>query len=433
MNHPRRLLAGVAVLTLAASATVVTVRANRAGTSPGTSAAAAETTSTPGQLTAAAELARKRAVDALLAARATAVLRGDLKGFMAPVDAKQAELVARQNLLFTNLRKFGFASLSYFTADKFDGGPGLKDRFGSTTFSTRVMMRYRITGLDPKPAQTDLGYTFARRGSAWVLVDDVDTDSLLSQDGHRQPWDFQEVSLARRGPVVVVVDKKEAALGAKVAKVAESAVTSVRRHWKRPWNGAVLVVAMPDTRVMSTIWTSGNGDGWTIAAKAVTLFAGEQLGKPLGAPIGSRIVVNPALRKKLDKDLLVHEMTHVATVSLGTRAPIWLVEGLAEYVRCRAIEDDPHWTVDPYRKTVRTKFLLGLKALPDESRFDANADAAYGTSWWTVEYLAAKLGEKKLAALYADAAAHGSTDALLTKYTGKTSAELAAAVRNFKD
>jgi hypothetical protein len=434
MNHPRRLIAGVATLALAASAAVVAVRARAGDAPPGSSAvaAAATPTTTPGELTAAETAVRKRAIDKLLSGRAKAVLGGDLQAFLAPVDAKQAELVARQRLLFVNLRKFGFSSLNYLMADTFDPVARLTAKYGPTTFSTRVMMRYQIAGLDPKPVQTDVGYTFVQRSGAWVLVEDNASEELLSADGHRQPWDFQEVSLVRRGKVVVVVDKKEAALGGKIAKVAGSAVSAVRRHWARPWNGAVLVVAMPDSRVMATLWTTGRGSGWTIAAKAVTLYQGEQLGKPVGVPIGSRIVVNPALRKNLDKDLLVHEMTHVATATLGIRAPIWIVEGLAEYVRCRAIEDDPHWTVDPYRKTVRSKYLPKLTAIPDNDLFDADADRAYGSSWWFVEYLASKLGEKGVASLYADLAQHGSTDAVLVKHTGKTSAELVAAVKKFR-
>ncbi|TCC21328.1 hypothetical protein [Kribbella sindirgiensis] len=433
MNHQKRLYAGVAALALTASGAVVAVRALH-GDGPAGSSAVAATPSTagrtPGELRAAEKAARKKAVDAVLARRAVAVQKGDLKGFLATVDPKQAALVARQRLLFTNLRKFGFGTLQYFTVDTFEQVPTMVEKFGAAAYSTRVMMRYQIAGLDPRPVQTDLGYTFVRRNAAWVLADDTATDEFLSEAGHRQAWDFDEVQVVRRDKVVVVVDKREASLGAKVAKVADQAVTSVRRHWKRPWNGAVLVVAMPQERVMSTLWTAGSGDGWTIAAKAVTLFEGEQLGKPVGRPIGSRIVVNPALRKKLEKDLLVHEMTHVATATLGLNAPIWAVEGLAEYVRCRSIEDDPHWSVDPYRKRVRTKYLPKLTALPGERVFADDADQAYGTSWWIVEYLADKLGEKKLATLYTDLAQHG--ESVLKKNTGLTTAQIVAGAKKFK-
>lgn len=432
MKHPRRLLAAVAALALAGTAGAVVV--TRSGDQPaGSTAAALGAPSHSAELTDAEKKSRQREVDLLLGKRAAAVLKGDLNGFLAAVDPKQPKLVARQRLLFTNLRKFGFATLRYVTADSWPT-PRLAEKYGPSTFSTRVMMRYQIAGLDPKPVQTDLGYTFVRRDNLWVLVEDGGADEMLSRDGHRQPWDFQEVALVRRGKVVVVVNQRELALGQKIAGVSEGAVAAVRRHWPRGWNGSVMVVAMPEPQVMATVWTSGRG--WTIAAKAVTLYEGEQLGRPSGPPVGSRIVINPSLRKDLDEDLLVHEMTHVATVPIGQLVPLWLVEGLAEYVRCRSVEDDPEWTVDPYRRTVKSKYLPGLKALPDRDDFDANGDRAYGQSWWAVEYLADDLGMKKVAALYTDLAVHGGTDAayaaILKRHTGKTPAQLTAAVRKFR-
>jgi hypothetical protein len=427
MNHPRRLLAALAALALAATASVVVIRSERGGSS-GASAAAA--VASPGPLTDAEKEARKAQIDVLLAGRANAVLKGNLRGFLAVVDPKQPQLVARQRVLFTNLRKFGFAKLTYFAAEERQV-PELT-KYGPDAFTTRVMMRYQLAGLDAKPVQTDLGYTFVQRAGVWVLVEDSAIDAELSRDGHRQPWDYQEIAVVRRGKVVVVVDKREVALGEKIAKVSQGAVDAVRRHWPRPWSGAVMVVAMAEPRVMSLLWTSGSGSGWTVAAKAVTLYDGEPIGPKTRAPVSSRIVVNPAVRKQLTEDLLAHEMTHVATTPIGSFTPIWLVEGLAEYVRCASIEDDPHWTVDPYRKMVRSKYLPGMKVLPGPAEFDASGDKAYGQSWWITSYLESKLGEKGVASLYTDLAQHNSTATILKKHTGKTQAELIAAVKKYK-
>jgi hypothetical protein len=432
MNHPKRLYAGVAVLALAVTAGVFAVRSDHGGARGGSAAAAG--VATPGVLTDAQKKARKAQIDLVLAERATAVLKGDLRGFLAAVDPKQPALVARQRLLFTNLRKFGFTKLTYFAADERQV-PELT-KYGPGAFTTRVMMRYELAGLDAKPVQTDLGYTFVRRGDAWILVEDSAIDAELSRDGHRQAWDFEEVAVVRRGKVVVVVDQRELALGQKIAQVSQGAVDAVRRHWPRPWNGAVMVVAMAEPRVMAVLWSSGSGSGWTIAAKAVTLYDGEPVGPRRTTPVSSRIVVNPAVRKQLDKDLLAHEMTHVATTPIGNYVPIWLVEGLAEYVRCASIEDDPQWTVDPYRKQVRTKYLPAMKVLPTQAEFDADGDRAYGQSWWITSYLQSKLGGKGLASLYTDLAQHNTTataySTILKKHTGKTPAALVAAAKEFK-
>src|SRR5207249_89320 len=85
----------------------------------------------------------------------------------------------------TGRRQFGLSTLQYFTADAFEPVPALVAKFGTAAFSTRVMMRYQISGLDPRPVQTDLGYTFVQLAGAWVLVDDTGTDEFLTEAGHR--------------------------------------------------------------------------------------------------------------------------------------------------------------------------------------------------------------------------------------------------------
>ncbi|GAA1659560.1 hypothetical protein GCM10009744_61150 [Kribbella alba] len=435
INQRRRLFAGVAAVALVATAGfVVATRSGDSGTPRGNTAAAAEAS---GSLTDAQKVVRKREVNVLLVQRSNAVLHGDMKSFLAAVDPAQSTLVARQRTLFVNLRKFDFASLRYSLADERKTA-ALTEKYGPTTFSTRLMMRYQLTGLDASPVQTDLGYAFVKRDGRWIIVADNAIDGTLSRDGHRQPWDFKEIAVVRRGKVVVVVDKSEVALGNKIAQSSEGAIAAVRRHWPRPWSGAVMVVAVPEARVMATVWSTGTGTGtgWTVAAKAVTLYDGEPLATKTTPPVGSRIVVNPSVRKNLDQDLLVHEMTHVATVPIGYLAPVWLVEGIAEYVRCHAIEDDPHWTVDPYRKAVRTKYLPSLKVLPGQKEFDVDGDKSYGQSWWATEYVASKVGVKGMASLYTDLAVHGTSPAayesIIRKHTGETSTQLAAAVRKFK-
>ncbi|MFB6722380.1 hypothetical protein ACFCV3_19545 [Kribbella sp. NPDC056345] len=426
MKHPGRLVAGVTTLAIAGAVAVVGVRLQQGAAAPSGEVAAIKATPAPATPTESPQ--RKQEINKLLSARAAAVRKGDLKAFVAAVDVK---LLPKQRQLFANLRQFGFTKLEYVLAEP-RPAPLLTAKFGPTTFSSRVLMRYQLTGLDPKPAQTDVAYTFVRRSAGWVLVDDSSIDEVLSRDGHRQPWDYQPITVVRRGKVSVVVAKREAALGQKIAVAAEQAVRGVRRHWPRPWDGSVMVVAMPEPQVLAMLWLSGSGKGWTIAAKDVPIYDQDPVRERKTAPVGSRIVVNPAVRKELDKDLLAHEMTHAASVLLGDYAPMWMVEGYAEYVRCAVIEDDPGWTVDPYRKSVR-KTLASMTALPGPREFSAAGSRSYGQSWWVVEYLVDKLGEKKVAALYVDLASHASgADAILKKHSGMTPAQLLAAVKKFR-
>ena len=116
--------------------------------------------------------------------------------------------------------------------------------------------------------------------------------------------------------------------------------------------------------------------------------------------------------------------------------PIPVVEGVAEHVRFSAIEDDPEWTVDPYRKTVRTKDLPKMKVLPDSEEFHRHGAQAYARAWWAVEYLVSKVGINGVASLYADLAAHNTGpaaySAIMKRHTGMTPAGFTAAVKTFK-
>jgi hypothetical protein len=434
-----RLVSGVVVLAVVGTAVTVGVSRSHDGAAQvpqAHAAAVARTTAAPGKLSDAQKAVRRRQVDVVLARRATAVLKGDQKAFLSTVDPRQSALVKRQRTLFLNLRKIGFASLRYFVAEDWEA-PAQIDKHGPTTFPTRVMMRYRLAKVDPRPVQTDVGYVFVRRGTRWILVEDGALDEVLGASGHQQPWDFGEIAVVRRGSLVIVVDKAEATLGRKIARTTAGAVKAVRRHWPEPWSGAVMVVAMSNPKVIAFLWEGGGVEnGWTIAAKAVAQFDGDPRKAHTGRPVSSRVIINPAERKGLDEELLVHELTHVATLSIGRFTPQWLAEGTAEYVRCRSIEDDPHWTVDPYRRRVRSKYLAPMKVLPGPEEFYRHGDRSYGQSWWVVEYLVARKGIAGLAALYTDLGAHNTSRAayaaIIKRHTGKTPQQLTAAVKKFK-
>src|SRR5687768_18472823 len=110
MKHPRRLVAVLTTLAVAGAVAVVGVRLQQGAAAPGGQAVAVK--AKPGVDTA----ARKQQINKLLSARAAAVRKGDVKAFIAAVDGKDKKLVARQRMLFSNLRQFGFVKLEYSLA-----------------------------------------------------------------------------------------------------------------------------------------------------------------------------------------------------------------------------------------------------------------------------------------------------------------------------
>ena len=94
-----------------------------------------------------------------------------------------------------------------------------------------------------------------------------------------------------------------------------------------------------------------------------------------------RVVVNPALADQpaLERRLtLTHEMVHVATRSGSSPAPLWAVEGLAEYVAYRA---EPRGRAEAERALAAA---LRRDGLP--SRLPTDADLGSGATDVTVAY-----------------------------------------------
>jgi hypothetical protein len=98
------------------------------------------------------------------------------------------------------------------------------------------------------------------------------------------------------------------------------------------------------------------------------------------------------------RDRLVrHELTHVAIGENDDRAPVWLSEGLAEYVSVQSLP--------PEKRTISEAAIdaarRGVTEMPADDSFNdagtpARASANYGIAWFACEYLAASHGEVTL-------------------------------------
>ena len=113
-----------------------------------------------------------------------------------------------------------------------------------------------------------------------------------------------------------------------------------------------------------------------------------------GGPVSSyRIVLSPHVLDESDEvlDRLVrHELTHVALGDHARGVPLWLAEGLAEYVSVRPVA--------PAERRLQTDALnlaaAGVADVPSDSEFGgAHAEGWYAVSWWVCEYIAATYGE----------------------------------------
>ncbi|WP_241994874.1 hypothetical protein [Kribbella sp. VKM Ac-2568] len=377
--------------------------------------------------------ARSAGVEKVLAARAEAVRLNKPAGFLANVDPGNKSLVARQKLLFSNLRQFGFASLRYEQLrEQFD--QTLVDKYGPSTYLVAVAMAYQIKGIDPQPVRTMLGYTFTEKpNGGWMLVSDTDLDHLLPRGSHQEAWDIGEVLVKRAPRVLVVVERGQTRLADSLLAKAGSAVKAVSKSWPSGWTGSGVVIALDDKVVRGADYTLPKNaeDALAMATWVYRTLPGEVSG--MGERADSYVVINPRNRSRVDARTLAHEFTHVATAPYGPYAPRWLVEGAATYVEFLPMDGATNLALDNYRREVRTKYLAKAKSLPVDNLFFQNSTSSYPLSWLAVDYLFTKYGGTEVGTLYQEMAALGSTQAernrIMLEHVGITEATLFQALR----
>lgn len=389
---------------------------------------------TAGSSAAVAAARRQHAIDGLLKRRAQAVRSGNELLFLADVDPANTMLRNEQRVLFANLVELGLDELSYQQADeRFD--QSVVHTHGPSTYLVRVLMTYRIDKIDAEPVRTELGYTFVQKAGRWLLVDDDDIDDELGPGAHQEPWDLGRFEVHRSPRVMVLVDKGNTRRAKQIGVEAREALQTVSAYWPRTWQGSVLVAALNEVNVRDARFADEDVESAASATSTYSSLPGERTAD--GEIAGAYIVINPSQRSQIDEILLSHEFTHVATADLGGYEPLWLAEGVAEYVSWKGIEaisgaaEVADWEAD-----VVEDALPAMTALPADSGFYDNQGDVYGVSWLAVRHLVKHLGVDRVLELYSDIARHGvdqaSRDRIMLAHTGLTEASLFLALKSYK-
>jgi hypothetical protein len=122
-------------------------------------------------------------------------------------------------------------------------------------------------------------------------------------------------------------------------------------------------------------------------------------------------VVSPAAYPKLNEIgrhvVLTHELTHVATHGADdSRTPVWLIEGLADYVGYKGLDVPVTSAARELRREVRAGRLPA--ALPGKEDFagaTGRLPQAYEEAWLACRLVAERYGEDRLVRLYRAAGA----------------------------
>ncbi|MGQ7296313.1 hypothetical protein [Quadrisphaera sp. KR29] len=387
------------------------VSATTAGSAGG--AAAPAPAGSPGDSTAGAPSAL-RAVQALLDARAAALLARDEGGWEAAVAADASVTPGgrpalqayreRTGEVFDRLGPVPLGGWAWQVTGS--GAPLPPERAqelpaGSWVARTTLVWSVRGAGEDPVRRQQDL--TVVPSGDGWAVADDADGETVPDL------WDLADVEVVTSPRAVVVGTAARAELD-RAARLATTGAQAVDAVWGTGWPRSTVVEVPADQEQMARLLGREDDTGLDQIAAVTT---GELVGGS-GATRGDHVVVNPQgfsqLAARGQQVVLTHELTHVATRSGATRAvPLWLSEGFADWVGYRGTGLSQEAVAADLAAQVRAG--RGPRALPSADDFDPakspDVGPAYSSAWLAVDALAERHGDAAVVELYRAASREG--------------------------
>jgi hypothetical protein len=353
----------------------------------------------------------------LLHARGRAVQARDKAAWMATVDDPASSFGRRQSLMFDNLMLLPDAGFSYDDPVPAPALTRARARVigGPQTWVGQSQGHYALAGFDRAPRTFAVTFTFVLRPDGWRVADDTDGPTT------RQVWDLPGLRVVR-GVTSLVVGNDSPAHMRSYRDQADAGVARVTAVWGPRWSSHVVLVT-PATAAQFAALLGRTGDRGLDQVAAVT----EGSTVPGARSGGDRVVINPTtfgdLRPEGRRVVITHELTHVAVRSSTTRAaPLWLSEGLADYVGYLDLGLPRSRVAAPLLARVRAG--TAPRRLPTDADFDparTRIAPAYAAAWLACSRLADRYGQSRLVAFYravagpdpaaAPAADHGTPDA----------------------
>ena len=354
--------------------------------------------------------------------RARGLRTHDVARFRRSLDLTDAGLLDEQRSYFDNLAQLPVGELRYEVAPD-----TITPVEGSEDYWAEVVLVLGLTGYDATPARTRDRFLFtpAPGGRRLVIGSTTDHAWETAHPGNVQPWDLGPIRVELAPGVLGVFDDSTVRHSGAVLGAASSGRSDVRAVVGSPSEGTVtgvVVYAVRDPAFLrgladQTVGDPDRADGLTIAVPVD--------GRDARRGVASyRIFLNPRV---LDQQagvlgrLVRHELTHVLLGERGRGAPLWLSEGIAEYVSVQPMA--------PARRRLPARALaVGATAtdLPGPAQFAGpDAEAWYAVSWWVCEYVASVYGPPVLLELLDRLSGGADPEQALSSLLGVTAAQLA--------
>jgi hypothetical protein len=324
---------------------------------------------------------------------------GDRAAFTSMVSTRDSAFRPRAQMIFENLRVLPLRTLQLTVRPRFANLRGDRHReLGDASWVQEAVLRWQLPS-EAVPAEHTIWLTMLVEGQQTRLAGTTDIPGSGQQSAPLPLWWLEAVRVERTPKVTALVSKAINAPN-RWARSADAVTTKIRPSLAgvvRGWSGS-LVLEVPGSSEAFEQVLGARGPSVDHTA-AVTRAVGPD---PATAPV--HIVVNPVESSKLTpvgvSVLLAHEATHMATHSVDSPAPAWVVEGLADQVAYTAYPDARR-AAAPLVAQVRAGPVP--RALPEDDRFhtsEAGVDLAYTEAWLACRYVAEKYSPRQLDQLY---------------------------------
>ena len=359
--------------------------------------------------------------------RVRAVRDRDIDLFLRRVNHKDADLMARQRRYFGNLMQLPLTRFGYRVQGQQWKGLSIARRWGKDVHIPRVQLTTQLEGFDTVPVERTVGFVFSfRKGGAVIVSEQTRTGKPL-YEGTPAPWDLTVITVREDGSVLGIFDNSTKASAGAVTAVVRDGIDQIDRALPFRWPGQVVVYSLQNPVVLDSFTDVPGGSLDHLGALTFPTYA-----EPGGSQVAStRMLVMPSSVRAGEPFLgriVRHELSHLAIGTRDDGAPIWLSEGIAEYLGAREI---------PLRdRIIPTSALTRAQTedsgMPVSKTFN-NTDQEwhYALSWMACDYISETSGESRLWELV-DAMHNGGQgtsdreqDRVLVQVLGYDGAELA--------
>lgn len=324
---------------------------------------------------------------AALDTRAEAVRTHDRRAFLAGVTRRDPEVRAEQRDHYATLAQLPLGVFEY----ELDPAAVVRD---GDDYEVVVGLRTQLSGFDERPVLTRdrIRFTPTGRTGQYAVARGTDPQWEAEHDVRPQPWDLGPVQVRSVPGVLGVFDEGSVRSADRLLADVRKGMDDVSGVVPLPWSRAVVLYALSDPAYLARLPDLPGGDPATLDGVAFPVTA-----TPESAELAStRFALHPRLVGAPGTDrsrLIRHELTHVAIGERDDHAPVWLSEGLAEYVSVRPLPPGRRGISQSAVDAART----GFTDLPGDEAFnDADSRVHYGEAWWACEYVATSFGEQTL-------------------------------------